>query len=149
MGLDMYLEREIYVGGMYEHRNVTGRISITSDGKPLKIKLKRVSSVIEQIGYWRKANAIHDWFVQNIQNGIDECQRSDVSIEQLEKLQSICKRVLANHDLAEKLLPSSSGFFFGGTGYDEYYYEDLKSTVKIIDDAIKTGTGYFIYQASW
>ena len=33
MGLDMYLTKSIYVGGMYEHRQVKGEINITAYGK--------------------------------------------------------------------------------------------------------------------
>lgn len=27
----------------------------------------------KEIAYWRKANAIHRWFVDNVQNGTDDC----------------------------------------------------------------------------
>ena len=33
-------------------------------------------SILEDVGYWRKANAIHNYFVQRCQNGVDECQMS-------------------------------------------------------------------------
>ena len=26
-----------------------------------------------QIASWRKANAIHKWFVDNVQDGVDDC----------------------------------------------------------------------------
>lgn len=28
--------------------------------------------IIYEVAYWRKANHIHNWFVQNIQDGIDD-----------------------------------------------------------------------------
>ena len=43
-------------------------------------------SLTKEIGYWRKANAVHSWFVENCQDGIDECQLSEVSREDLEDL---------------------------------------------------------------
>ena len=36
-------------------------------------------SISYPVGYWRKANAIHNWFVQNVQDNRDECQKSYVS----------------------------------------------------------------------
>jgi hypothetical protein len=104
-----------------------------------------------KIGYWRKANAIHDWFVQNCQDGNDDCREAYVPIEKLEELRNICKMVLGNHALASEHLPTSSGFFFGSTDYDEWYYKDLESTVEIIDNALSkiSDEWTFAYQSSW
>lgn len=104
-----------------------------------------------KIGYWRKANAVHDWFVQNCQDGNDDCREAYVSTEQLEELRKICKMVLDNHALASEYLPTTSGFFFGSTEYDEWYFQDLQSTVEIIDNALSNiGDEWtFSYQSSW
>jgi len=56
-----------------------------------------------ELGYWRKANAIHAWFVKNVQNGIDECQEANVTREQLTELKSLCERVIAG----TKLVPGN------------------------------------------
>lgn len=50
-------------------------------------------SIIEEVGYWRKANAIHKWFVDNIQDGEDDCDYYEVAPEQLEELLNICKLI--------------------------------------------------------
>ena len=50
-------------------------------------------SIIEEVGYWRKANAIHKWFVDNIQDGEDDCGYYEVAPEQLEELLNICKLI--------------------------------------------------------
>ena len=102
-------------------------------------------TIFEQIGYWRKANHIHKWFVDNVQNGVDECDTYEVTKEQLEDLLNVCRKVLDGSKLikgkvvngqkyengkmvniyqdgeyiedssvAEELLPTTSGFFFGG-----------------------------------
>ena len=39
--------------------------------------------------------------------------------------------------LAEKLLPTQSGFLFGRTDIGEYYYQDLEKTVKIVEECEK------------
>lgn len=104
-----------------------------------------------KIGYWRKANAVHDWFVQNCQDGNDDCREAYVSTEQLEELRKVCQMVLDNHALASEYLPTTSGFFFGSTEYDEWYFQDLQSTVEIIDNALSNiGDEWsFSYQSSW
>jgi hypothetical protein len=93
MGLDMYLTKKTYVGAEYEHRKVTGKISIKQNGTPIPIQFNRVSYIHERVGYWRKANQIHNWFVTHVQEGIDNCAEYDVSKEQVLKLLDACKKV--------------------------------------------------------
>ena len=152
MGLDMYLEKEIFVGGQYEHRGVSGKLEYTSNNKHYSIPAKRISFVCLPMGYWRKANAIHKWFVDNVQNEEDDCKKHYVSLEDLKELKTLCKEVLEDHNKAEELLPSKSGFFFGGTDYDEYYFKDLEDTIKIVDYCLEDELNYsgdFWYQSSW
>lgn len=53
-----------------------------------------ISNVIEQVGYWRKANHIHNWFVNNVQYGEDDCDyHNECTKEILEELLDTCKRV--------------------------------------------------------
>jgi len=101
------------------------------------------------MGYWRKSNQIHNWFVENLADGVDECQKIFVSRESLENLRDLCNQVLADNSLAKDLLPTGAGFFFGSLEYDEYYFGDLKQTVEIIDRCLKSKFDYFDYQASW
>jgi hypothetical protein len=109
-----------------------------------------VREITIDVGYWRKANAIHAWFVRNVQDGVDECQTSQVSREHLQTLRDLCQRVLDFRHLANELLPTQSGFFFGSTDYDESFIEDLKSTIEIIDRALALPTSWtFEYHASW
>ena len=51
------------------------------------------SSITDEVGYWRKANAIHKWFVDNVQDGEDDCDYYEVNKEQLEELLNICKLI--------------------------------------------------------
>ena len=101
------------------------------------------------MGYWRKSNQIHNWFVDECGSGVDECQIMFVPRAKLEELKSLCEQVLAEHHLADVLLPTSSGFFFGSIDYDEFYFADLKNTIEIIDRCLATKFDYFEYQASW
>lgn len=152
MGLDMYLNRRIYIGANYEHNNVKGTISLTSgkDNTPIKIDLSKVTEIVEQVGYWRKANQIHKWFVDNVQDGEDDCKEYYVSKEDLEKLLADCKAVISNKELATEKLPTQSGFFFGSTDYDEYYMQEIEETIDIIEPLInEDASGDIYYKSSW
>jgi len=148
MGLDMYLYKKIYVGANYEFNKITGKIELYRDGKLINVNLSKVSEIVEDCGYWRKANHIHKWFVDNVQDGEDNCAEYYVSKEKLKDLLKLCKDSLENKDMAQQLLPTSSGFFFGSTDYDEYYYQDIEDTIKIIEPLIESD-GDIYYHSSW
>ena len=110
----------------------------------------KLSYVEIQIGYWRKANAIHGWFVKNIQDGNDDCRDYWVMPDQLKQLKEKCAAILLAPQMAPEFLPSREGFFFGGTDYDEWYFRDLNETMKIVDRALTLPKSWDIhYRASW
>lgn len=156
MGLDMYLRGKRFlskylnadderiqteVGKMFpELENRTGAFS---DESP-------VTEIVINAGYWRKSNSIHFWFVKNCQSGIDNCLRYRVTRHSLNELKQVCKEVLIDRSKADQLLPTMSGFFFGGTDYDEFYFQDLEYTIKIIDNCLSLPESWeFEYQSSW
>lgn len=102
---------------------------------------------------WRKANAIHQWFVTEIQGGIDEGDEYPVPREKLVELLDLCKGVYDSDWLtAAKLLPTMSGPFFGSTEYDDHYYWELKNTIarlKWLLSSPKSERVHFYYQVSW
>jgi hypothetical protein len=150
MGLDMFLNRKIYIGANYNHNGVKGTIDITKGDRKVDIEMNRVVYIVEQIGYWRKANMIHKWFVDNVQGGTDDCRSYWVDREKLQELLILVNKVLRKHALAEELLPCGQGFFFGGNAYDQYYFEDLKETKKILELALSFEDGSSIeYDSSW
>lgn len=111
-----------------------------------------------QVAYWRKANAIHKWIVDNCADGRDECQVIYVPIDKLIELKDACGDVLENHSLAKDLLPTCEGFFFGGQEYDEWYYRDVEYTYDILTKLInflnehsndKECKYWVAYEASW
>jgi hypothetical protein len=130
MGLDMYINAVIYFSEFGKEKPLLDGIRSVC-AEPLKGFT--VNGVRVTLGYWRKANAIHNWFVNKVQNGVDECQNTDLTYEHLLALKTDCETVLADHSKANALLPPQSGFFFGGTDVDKYYFDDLKQTIKIIN----------------
>jgi len=113
---------------------------------------------------WRKANAIHKFFVDNCQEGNDNCQRHYVSIGDLKMLLDRINTILeiktpvAREMKAEELLPTDvEGCFFGTKEYDDSYYKDLEDTKKVLDklfeyeENAEAGKNFdnFYYQSSW
>ena len=174
MGLDMYLEKHF----AYEPFSMSeGRIPLETS---LSIKRTDTQAVLFDITtpdisgfvidkvYWRKANMIHQWFVNNVQKGVDDCSLYELEETSLENLLDIIDRLLdvkttksdvfAN-DLAKELLPNTEGFFFGSQEYDDWYWEELEDTkIKLnrllepIDRKNKEKFycyTYFTYQSSW
>lgn len=156
MGLDMYLKGRRYISKYIDERDTERSASIQnlfpelSDLEDRWDKGSVVNGVEAEVGYWRKANHIHYWFVENVQGGTDDCRSYRVDREQLTELRELCQRVLSFKHLANELLPTKEGFFFGNTEYGEYYYQDIEQTVKIIDQALKLPNIWeFEYHASW
>lgn len=113
-------------------------------------------------GYWRKANAVHAWFVDNCQDGVDECQSSKVEGEQLAHLRSLCADALnayAAGDLAKarEIMEPRPGFFFGSYDIDDGWAVDMADTLEIVErviplaiEAARTGPPVtFVYHSSW
>jgi hypothetical protein len=151
MGLDMYLHKKTYVKNWnHMSKEEKHQITVKKGGKVRKdIKPERISEITEQVGYWRKFNALHNWFVQNCQGGRDECQETYVSEEKLKELLDALKTIAAaDAKTAKKVLPTASGFFFGGTDYDEYYFQDVKETIVLLEELLKEEGDYY-YRASW
>ncbi len=159
MGLDQYLYAKKYTcsNNLTENERwkrmndefLELKKIVGDDAKHLDKNLPSIS-VAMKIGYWRKANAVHQWFVDNCQNGEDDCREAYVSREGLTELRDLCKEVIADHSKADELLPTQSGFFFGSTEYDEYYFSDLEETVKMIENALAMPDDWdFAYQSSW
>lgn len=154
MGLDSYLLKKTYVKNWDHYRpQEVNHITIKKgDVDHPTIKIKRISFVIEEVGYWRKFNALHNWFVKNVQNGVDECQESHVPKHKLEELLDLLKKVKEEHTKGPDLLPTAGGFFFGSTDYDDWYFDDVDRTVTLLEDLLKEpedDCSDYYYQSSW
>jgi len=67
MGLDMYLNARCFLRHGEDYFK-----KVVADQFP-DIGME-VQEVIFEAMYWRKANAIHRWFVENVQGGQDDCK---------------------------------------------------------------------------
>lgn len=164
MGLDMWLYVRQYVSDWEfdgpkrqtkELNNILEIVGWTRD------EIDQPYVIVETpVMYWRKANAIHGWFIDNCADGEDNCQPVRVSRKQLVELRDTTKKVLSMRgditaqEEAELYLPPTSGFFFGSTDIDEYYYQDLEHTLEGLDNLLnkipeENYSTEFTYQASW
>lgn len=155
----MYLRRKMFIGNKYRKKSEMVKVKMPKTQNsaafqtPAIIQNERINEISEEMGYWRKANQIHQWFVENVQNGEDDCGEYPVSIKQLEDLLKQVKKALVFKSLAPKILPISAGFFFGGTEYDKYYFQNLEDTKEIIETVLKENDNgvacSLYYSSSW
>jgi hypothetical protein len=146
MGLDMYLYAERYVWDREEAPVIEGH----------PVKVAQFSA-----GYWRKANAIHGWIVKNVAEGVDDCRPVNLDRDKAKELLALCQSLEALYEKDPKAaikearakMPPTPGFFFGNYDIDEWYWQDIKETVKILSRALSDFADEakydFIYQASW
>lgn len=133
----------------------------------LRGSLKQLNKISLELAYWRKANAIHRWFVFRVGDG-DNDTDIEVSYLQLRRLYNLCKKVLnesilvdglvsngkifkdgemyeqkivgkiiKNPEIAKELLPTQEGFFFGSTEYDEWYLQTLQDTMNQLEPILE------------
>lgn len=185
MGLDMRLYKKHYVKNQeYTAPDKRYDITILRRGKPTSIRPERISEITEEVATWRKANAIHNWFANELYAGDDDAMNGVdcwVSREQLQTLLNTVTEVLEASKLVKgkvkngqrstgngwedivedgeyiedptvaiDLLPTQSGFFFGSTEYDQWYYNDLVYTKDMLEGVLaELGDGDFYYEADW
>ncbi|MFA5571637.1 MAG: hypothetical protein WDA42_00900 [Candidatus Bathyarchaeia archaeon] len=156
MGLDMYLDAEYYFSeyifgadGPTPAEKVQKALQAAGIDVPKPVKYIKVSAA-----YWRKANAIHQWFVDNVQEGLDNCGSYYVSREQLQTLLKTVKKAIAAYrkspEKAGEILTPQDGFFFGSTDLDEWYLKGLEYTRDALKEALQLPEGWdFYYRSSW
>jgi len=163
----MYLHKVTYVRNWQHDKENSFEVTVTKDGNKVDhINSGKINTVKEEAIYWRKANAIHNWFVNNVQDGIDDCGTHEVPFDDLKELLNICEHVLVllenketkviqewagyknggkfyrdlkvyeDCDVINELLPPTAGFFFGSDEIDEYYKEYVENTVNELKQLI-------------
>lgn len=103
MGLDcwLYITKYIYSDEQAKRdelrelvrEKINGKNEVFDDMKDYELK-----ELKWEVGYWRKANQIHNWFVQNIQNGEDDCGNYSVDKEKLQELLETINKILNEKD---------------------------------------------------
>lgn len=177
MGLDMYLSKKTYVK-RWSHQQKKDQFTVTvkrGSKKFDKINPERVSYIVEEVMYWRKANQIHGWFVDNTEE-ISDNVKYYVTHKDLVNLVDTCKKVVEilnntptkkkqvcvgwkngeewyedidvydNVDEVMKILPPTRGFFFGSDSVDKWYKEELENTIEVLTKELEISDKYDEYE---
>ena len=81
-----------------------------------------------EIGYYRKVNFLVSFFEDY--GEVENLKPLKIEKSWVKDLIDCCDEVLKDNSKADELLPTTSGFFFGSTEYDEryfYYVEKVKN----------------------
>lgn len=87
------------------------------------------------VGYFRKVNFLVKYF-ESLGFDVENQTPLYITKDQVVELKNRCQTVLEDHSKAEELLPTMSGFFFGGTDYDEGYFRTIKTVLKYCEETL-------------
>lgn len=159
MGLDMYIFKTKKTAHSIKElsdldRNPKPGQSEVAEFEPLQQPYGDTApylySIFEQVAYWRKFNALHQWFVTNVQLGIDKCGLYELNKDVLFELLEVLEEV---HNLKKPTkLPPAQGFFWGSTEVDDYYWDKVESSIQTISKLIDNtdwDKERLFYQSSW
>lgn len=84
MGLEQRLDKDIYIGAIYNHNNVYGNIEIYKDDCRIPIELSKVTNITENIHQWHNEYFI-DELLKDYSHDETKEERYDINAEQLHK----------------------------------------------------------------
>lgn len=135
MGLDMYLVARKHVSGhtFYAHEERGHYHAIVRELEVGEIVSSDSPSIDVQVtcAYWRKANAIHAWFVRECQGGEDDCRTQPVTLDQLRELRDTCSRVLDSIDTRKGVI--RNGAVWSADRAEEGWRENYETGQVITD----------------
>ena len=101
-------------------------------------------SIFDKVGYWRKANHVHAWFVDKVQGGNDDCLYYFVTKENFFELKEACEKVVALNpysiDKNSDLFNSSVSSLIDSGVITKSDYEEMKAK---LEEIMPTQSGYF------
>lgn len=94
-----------------------------------------------EMAYFRKHSDLHGWFIDNVANGVDECQPIEINRTHIAE----AREAVESHSL-----PLTRGFFFGASTQDDDEVKYTLDQLRIIDSFMhKHPSAKFFYIASW
>lgn len=123
MGLDMYLIGEVFFCGA------------RTRGEP--------KGEYYHLGYWRKHPNLHGYIVRHFADNEDKCQRIELTADDIRQIIDAVKA---------RLLPQTTGFFFGKSDGSEYEsdLEILTAALAWLEAEVPPMQWRSVYyQASW
>ena len=85
-----------------------------------------------------KRNWLIPFVEKAIGKEIENCEEYELSKETMFDLLDRIDKVLADHDLAEELLPTQDGYFYGSTQYNDWYFENLQDAKYRLEEDVKS-----------
>ena len=136
MGLDMYLTASKH---LYHDDKEAEAV-----GEALGFKERRAERVEFEAMYWRKAHAVHEWIVKNVQGGVDNCASYPISRERVEQLRALCQVAFERKD--PDIMPPMEG-----EDADDWYWDRIEGTAEGLASALHDfpHPWIFRYQSSW
>ena len=95
------------------------------------------------VAYWRKANHIHQWFVEHCQGGTDDCRDAYVEREQLEELLQLCQQVLGTLETVDGEIHTATTYHPDGRVEHSTQPGRVVAHPKIAADLLPTQQGFF------
>ena len=133
MGLDMYLHEKVYLSNWDHNKGTPEYVKATQVIELSGLKASSDSpgvSVQTTALYWRKANQIHKWFVDHVQDGKDDGGSHYVDSEQLIELRDLCQQVID----ASELVPAKVSA--GQTLTKGEWVDDMEDGKTIADPSV-------------
>ena len=142
MGLDMFLTKKTYIWSDWNNGGKRDLFQLQIPEKYNHIKPERINEISEEVAYWRKSNQIHSWFVENVQNGVDDCGEYYVSKEKLQELVDLCEKVISKVEYKEgEILTRTT--WSGGKTTHTYEKGKIVSNVEEIQQLLPSKGGFF------
>lgn len=158
MGLDMYLQRAKKKAGSFEdilkmNRNLNGKDYEKYEKEYAKFlfdrgKAFKWKSIFGEVAYWRKANAIHKWFVDNVQNENDDCNYYLVTKEDIQALNEVVNEVINTCDLIPGKICAGEHYENGKMVKDYIDGLVIEDTTKA-QELLPTQEGFFFGDTSY
>lgn len=162
----MYLSKRTITKNYSKQADRNYEVKAFLNGSPIShVSPERIILVEEDVMYWNGADMIHNWFVQNVQQGKDDHGTHFLDKSKLEELAYTCRMVMEafmrepnKHfmeiDEARNLMPSSA--LLSKTkesdmrylAYVRDTYEGITGLIKEIEDANDGTVVEFVYHAS-
>ncbi len=149
MGLDMYLYENVYMSN-WPHSKEADEAQYTDANTILALAGIKPDPEVGGYGvevktpvvYWRKAYAIHLWFVANCQNGNDNCDNYSIEDDQLTELVELCRQVLNATELVSDMVTN------GQTMVDGKWQNNQEPGKVIVNpglakELLPSGSGFF------
>lgn len=166
MGLDMYVIRRVRRNkkDLLKYTDYKYRSYYNKEGEEVgfefsdwhkysdedkKLVIKKSSKIVDtyELAYWRKANQIHKWFVDNVQHGEDNCEDYKLKKSDLKKLYNICNKLLDKIVLEDGQIVNGYSYKKDSKGelVPEYHYEPGKviKNPEVCKKLLPTQEGFF------